>query len=112
MGTTNWAAEDFSPEEWAEIESVAAETKAEHLKALATGVMDKRTPLEPPRRAWFKRQLESYNPDEHPDDIPAEFEEGVCNIFGHICPVFFSAEGCATAAVRPHAASQEDVGLR
>src|SRR5277367_5663352 len=30
-GNDELAAEDFSPEEWAEIESVAAETKAEHL---------------------------------------------------------------------------------
>jgi hypothetical protein len=63
------------------------------LEALKTAVDDTRSPLESVRRAWFERRVAEFDPNEHPDEIPHQFVEASCNIFGHICPVFFAAEG-------------------
>lgn len=84
--------EDYSPEIWSQIVDEAATVLEEHKKALETGIDDNRTPLEPARRAWFQRVLDNFSPETYPDHIPETFEEGSCNVFGHICPVFFSAE--------------------
>lgn len=63
------------------------------LDALKTGQDDNRAPLESARRAWFEKQVDEFDPADHPDEIPPQFEEAACNVFGHICPVFFAAEG-------------------
>jgi hypothetical protein len=60
--------------------------------ALETGVDDLRKPLDPVRRHWFEKEVAEFNRNNYPERIPQTFEDGVCNIFGHICPVFFSAE--------------------
>lgn len=84
--------EDFEPEIWQEIVA-CAEAQRERLKhALATGQNDGRLPLEPVRRAWFKRQVDEFVAENYPDTIPERFTEAECNVFGHICPVFFTAE--------------------
>lgn len=84
--------DDFDPEIWQEIVA-RAETQRERLtEALTTGQIDGRSPLEPVRRAWFQRQVEEFVPDDYPDVIPERFTEAQCNVFGHICPVFFTAE--------------------
>jgi hypothetical protein len=44
------------------------------------------------RRAWFQAQIDSFDAESYPEEVPPIFEEAVCNIFGHICPVFFAAE--------------------
>ena len=51
------------------------------------------TRLDSKRRTFFKRMVADYDPDDHPDQIPEEIEEMACRVFGHICPVVFSAEG-------------------
>jgi hypothetical protein len=84
---------DFSPEMWHELKASAKANKRNMLEALKTGQDDNRTPLEPVRRAWFEARIAEFDPNEHPDDIPEQFSESQCNIFGHICPVFFAAEG-------------------
>lgn len=60
--------------------------------ALKTGIDDDRKPLDAARRKMFEEQVNSFNPDDYPDNIPDIFQEASCNIFGHICPVFFAAE--------------------
>lgn len=84
--------DDFDPEEWQEIVRLAEEQRERLKRALATGVIDNRSPLEPTRRAWFKRQLEEFDPNRYPEVIPQAFTDTVCTVFGHICPVFFAAE--------------------
>jgi hypothetical protein len=84
--------DDVSAEVWAELNRLVAEIRSEHERTLATGVDDNRQPLEPARRAWFQRRVDEFEPDNHPTNIPDVFEEAACNIFGHICPVFFAAE--------------------
>lgn len=84
--------DDFEPEIWQEIVT-RAESQRERLKqALATGQDDGRSPLEPVRRAWFQRQVNEFVPENYPDAISDRFTEAECNVFGHICPVFFTAE--------------------
>ncbi|MHA1559618.1 MAG: HNH endonuclease [Alphaproteobacteria bacterium] len=69
-----------------------AEHKAEMQKAIDTGVEDTRRPLDPGRMASFIEEIERFDPEDYPPEIPEVFTDGACSIFGHICPVFFSAE--------------------
>jgi hypothetical protein len=73
---------------WAKVEEVR--TKAR--EALETGLEDNRKPLDKARRKWFEETLENYDPENYPEEIPEIFAEASCNIFGHVCPVFFTAE--------------------
>ncbi len=66
--------------------------KQKYRDALVTGVDDYRHKLEPVRRAWFERQLDNFDPDNYPEEVAQTFHEAECNIFGHVCPVFFAAE--------------------
>jgi hypothetical protein len=68
------------------------ERKAAFNLALKTGVEDNRRPLDKARRLLFEKQVAKFSADEHPETIPPIFRDGECNIFGHICPVFFAAE--------------------
>jgi hypothetical protein len=83
---------DFQPDMWLEILRLAEQQRVKLKKALETGMMDNRSPLEPVRRAWFRKQVEDFVPESYPESIPPTFSDGECNIFGHICPVFFTAE--------------------
>ncbi|MFL6821934.1 MAG: HNH endonuclease [Xanthobacteraceae bacterium] len=60
--------------------------------ALRTGVEDNRKPLDEARRALFVKQVQTFRAEDHPEQVPGVFRDGECNIFGHICPVFFAAE--------------------
>lgn len=83
---------DFPAEIWSEILRLAEKQRESLAEALKTGQMDNRSPLEPVRRAWFQKQVDEFSPDNYPESIPQTFTDGACNIFGHICPVFFAAE--------------------
>ena len=43
-------------------------------------------------KKWFKKEIRSFNPNDYPESIPKILSEASCRVFGHICPVFFSAE--------------------
>src|SRR5258708_5837072 len=45
---------DFTPEIWSEILRLAEEQRVKLTRALETGEIDNRSPLEPIRRAWFQ----------------------------------------------------------
>lgn len=83
---------DFSPETWSEILAQTEVQRAKLNEALRSGVMDNRAPLEPVRRAWFQKQIDDFVASDYPESIPPAFSDGECNVFGHICPVFFAAE--------------------
>jgi hypothetical protein len=68
------------------------ERKKKIALTLRTGVEDTRRPLDQARRGFFKEEVSRFYPDDHPEHVPAVFRDGQCNIFGHICPVFFAAE--------------------
>lgn len=49
--------------------------------------------LDSTRREMFKKEVRDFNADDYPDSVPSELVYMSCGIFGHLCPVFFSAEG-------------------
>jgi len=85
--------EDFDENMWNEIQRVVATLRSKYQTALDTGSIDDRKPIEPVRRAWFQRVVDQHDPANHPDAMPQCFSEAECSIFGHVCPVFFAAEG-------------------
>ena len=44
--------------------------------------------------------VKDFNPNDHPDEIPAILMEVSCKVFGHLCPVFFSAEPLTETKLR------------
>lgn len=70
---------------------------AEHIKyleeCLRTGVLADGRELGTAKRRAFQRQIENFNPADYPETIPRSIAEMQCTVFGHICPVVFSAEG-------------------
>ena len=61
-------------------------------QALESGIDDNREPLDEVRRSWFQTEVDEFCEDDYPDEIPESISEAQCNVFGHICPVFFAAE--------------------
>jgi hypothetical protein len=84
--------EDFPGDFWQELLSAVERIKQKYRDAIVTGVDDYRHKLEPVRRAWFERQLDNFDPDNYSEEVAQTFQEAECNIFGHVCPVFFAAE--------------------
>lgn len=67
--------------------------KVEHIQMqLDDGYEDNRKPLDKIRRDDFRKRIDSYNPDDYPEQIPEEFTDLQCSTFGHICPVVFVGE--------------------
>ena len=66
----------------------------ERLKTiLATGKLLDGRKLDANKRIMFEYSVKDFNPSDHPLEIPKEANDLSCNIFGHICPVFFVNEG-------------------
>ena len=84
--------DQFEAHVWKELQQTVAELKSKYEVGLINGVIDNRKTLECPRRAYFKSQVESFDPSDYPESIPSTFAEASCNVFGHVCPVFFAAE--------------------
>lgn len=61
-------------------------------EALVSGILDERKPLDDVRRAFFQKTLDEFCDDDYPEKIPDVFSVAGCNVFGHVCPVFFAAE--------------------
>jgi len=83
---------NYSAETWAQITEIAARLKEKYRLAIQTGTIDDRSQLEPARAAWFRSRVEQFDPSNYPERVPDIFHEAECNVFGHICPVFFAAE--------------------
>jgi hypothetical protein len=71
----------------------AAEHNAHLRAALDTGKLANGADLDDERRATFESMISKYDPAEYPESVPLEVEEMGCRVFGHMCPVFFVAEG-------------------
>jgi hypothetical protein len=61
-------------------------------ECLRTRQLSDGRPLDKTRAREFKKMLKSNLRRTVPDTIPKIFRNASCNIFGHICPVFFVAE--------------------
>ena len=53
---------------------------------------EKRSRLDAVRRGQFEKMVAEFNAADHPEKIPAVISDMSCRVFGHICPVVFSAE--------------------
>lgn len=90
--TSEFDLEAFDPDVQARIKSAVKKVRKKYKETLATGLEDNRRPLDKVRRGWFEKEVRNFDPSELPEEIPKVFDEAACNIFGHICPVFFAAE--------------------
>lgn len=84
--------QDFSPEAWDQIRQSIMHRKKLYTEALQTGSIDERKLLDPIRRLLFEKWVGDFDSEHHPQVIPNELFEFECNVFGHICPVYYGAE--------------------
>lgn len=61
-------------------------------KCLKTGFLAGGTKLDAPRRRFFEATLRQFRKSDYPDKVPAVIEDASCKVFGHLCPVYFTAE--------------------
>lgn len=61
-------------------------------QVLVDGFEDRRRPVTRAQRDRMEAELAAYDDSANPDHIPDEVSSASCNVFGHVCPVFFVAE--------------------
>ena len=52
-------------------------------------------PLNEKTRKIFEKEVKEFDLADYPEEVPSDISEWSCEIFGHICPVVFSAENVA-----------------
>lgn len=73
------------------------------INCLKTGILESGEKLDSKRRKYFEERVKNFNPKNYPDSISKEFLEVSCRVFGHICPVFYTAEPLTeTKEMRKH----------
>ena len=72
-------------------------------QCLETGKLADGKALDPDRRRIFKHEVQNFRPSAYPEAIPVAIDEMQCTVFGHICPVVFSAEGFTETSQRRRA---------
>jgi HNH endonuclease len=82
----------LDPTEKSLVKKKIQERKKKLKQALKNGFEDDRRPLDDARRALFSKEVAEFDAEIFPETVPDIFRDGECNIFGHICPVFFAAE--------------------
>jgi hypothetical protein len=66
-------------------------------RCLKTGVLEGGQELDEGRRAMFEQMVGGFDPEEYPVTIPDYIKDLHCDLFGHVCPVFLSAEDVTVA---------------
>jgi len=61
-------------------------------ECIKNGILGSGEKLDSQRKKWFEEQINNFNADDYPENIPKEFWDTSCRVYGHICPVFFVAE--------------------
>lgn len=61
-------------------------------QVLQTGLDGYSARITEEQRAMLEMEIAEFDEDNYPDEIPPEFAEMQCTVFGHICPVVFNAE--------------------
>jgi 5-methylcytosine-specific restriction endonuclease McrA len=61
-------------------------------ECLKTGFFPDGNKVDKQRRRFFEEQLHSFRKSDYPDKIPQVIEDASCKVFGHLCPVYFTAE--------------------
>lgn len=44
------------------------------------------------RKKFFTKEVKEFNPKDYSKKVAKEIMEKACNVFGHVCPVFFVNE--------------------
>ncbi len=57
-------------------------------------------PIEEDCRTYLTDFLNNFNPDNYAKEIHPDIKEMECNVFRHLCPVFFEAEELAEASTK------------
>jgi hypothetical protein len=57
-----------------------------------TGRFENGRRIDPARLRNFQIEVKQFNSAQYPENIPTPIAEMQCTVFGHICPVVFSAE--------------------
>jgi hypothetical protein len=81
------------------------EHMAELEKMINTDLLADGAPLDAERRELFSKWLARAKPEEQPEMIPPFLAVASCTVFGHLCPVYFLAEGDAEC---PDQSNQEE----
>jgi hypothetical protein len=75
-------------------------------KCLKQGKFEDGSKLRVVQIHWFRNMVNGFRKKSFPDRIPKFIDEASCKIFGHLCPVFFAAEGFTeTRQLRQHSRS-------
>lgn len=61
-------------------------------RCLETGKFENGDELDPQRRKWFQEEVNNFDSQDYPENIPKTLLEASCKVFGHICPAFIVAE--------------------
>jgi hypothetical protein len=61
-------------------------------KCLETGRLADGSKLDGPHRRFFEQQLREFRKSDYPEKIPQVIADASCKVFGHLCPVYFTAE--------------------
>src|SRR5438552_5716080 len=69
-------------------------------KCLKTGRLADGRKLDGPRRRFFGRQLREFRRSDYPPNMPQVITDASCKVFGHLCPVYFTAEPLTEAKDR------------
>lgn len=92
----------------------AVEHNAYRSNCLKMGVLGNGLEMDDTTRRLFTEEVDSFDPDNYPENIPKVLSEVACRVFGHVCPVFFVAEPLTeTKEIRKHSRSiPRDVMLK
>jgi hypothetical protein len=61
-------------------------------RSLETGMDGHYEDMTPAQKAMFEQEVAEFNESKYPVEIPPQIAEMQCTVFGHICPVLYSAE--------------------
>jgi hypothetical protein len=61
-------------------------------KCLETGRLADGSKLDGPRRRFFEREVREFRRSDYPEKVPQVIADASCKVFGHLCPVYFTAE--------------------
>lgn len=61
-------------------------------ECLQTGKVGDGSAITEEQKHYFEQSIADFDPDKYPEEIPIPIKDAACNIFGHMCPAFFTAE--------------------
>ena len=62
------------------------------LKCLESGKFENGDDLDSQKIKWFQEEIDNFESQNYPENIPNILSEASCRVFGHICPAFLVAE--------------------